>query len=86
LTLNFHFFERASWVAVEELTHANGTAGVQYVTHENMAQAAIDAARFLKIDLNRLSNTTSPKAEVMDPKTGDSKNSQLFQGNSGLGV
>jgi hypothetical protein len=79
MTLNFHWFQSPAWVSLEELTHANGTAGVQYISHENMAQAAIDAAQFLKIDLNRLKNTTSPKAEVLDPKTGDSKNSQLFQ-------
>jgi hypothetical protein len=79
MTLNFHFFSAPAWIALEELTHANGTAGVQSISHENMAQAAIDAARSLNIDLNRLKTTTSPKAEVLDPKTGDSKNSQLFQ-------
>ena len=69
------------WTAIEELTHANGSAGSKYISHDAMAQAAIDGARSIGVSLDKVKNTNTPVAEVQDPSTlkGDLYNSVLFR-------
>jgi hypothetical protein len=66
LTINFQHPAGFLWTAVEELTHANGQAGVLSISHENMAQAAITAAQTVGVSLDKLKNTNTPTAVVQD--------------------
>jgi hypothetical protein len=66
LTINFGHPAGFLWTAVEELTHADGRAGVQSISHENMAQAAINAAHSVSVSLDKLKNTNTPTPIVQD--------------------
>ena len=82
LAINFQYgWSSPVWTAIEELTHANGPAGSKYISHEVMAQAAINGARSLGINLDPLKNTGSKNSELGDPTTlpGDFRNSVLFR-------
>lgn len=82
LAINFQYsWSSPVWTAIEELTHANGPAGSKYLSHDVMAQAAIDGARSIGVSLDRVKNTNTPVAQVQDPSTlkGDFYNSVLFR-------